>query len=63
MTIATAEVMADYYRFKQVLINLLSNAVKYNRVGGSITYVLVSRPKLGAGGWRSRTRATASRPS
>jgi signal transduction histidine kinase len=34
---STAEVMADYYRFKQVLINLLSNAVKYNRVGGSIT--------------------------
>jgi signal transduction histidine kinase len=33
----TAEVMADYYRLKQVLINLLSNAVKYNRVDGSIS--------------------------
>jgi signal transduction histidine kinase len=34
---STARVMADYYRFKQVLINLLSNAVKFNRVGGRIT--------------------------
>jgi signal transduction histidine kinase len=30
-------VMADYHRFKQVLINLMSNAVKYNRDGGRIT--------------------------
>jgi signal transduction histidine kinase len=30
-------VMADYYRFKQVLINLMSNAVKYNTDGGRIT--------------------------
>ena len=29
--------LADYHRFKQVLINLLSNAVKYNRDGGRIT--------------------------
>jgi signal transduction histidine kinase len=29
-------VLADYHRFKQVLINLLSNAVKYNQAGGSI---------------------------
>ena len=34
---STATVLADYYRFKQVLINLLSNAVKFNRVGGRIT--------------------------
>jgi signal transduction histidine kinase len=33
---ATGTVMADYHRFKQVLINLMSNAVKFNRVGGSI---------------------------
>lgn len=30
-------VMADYHRFKQVLINIMSNAVKYNRDGGRIT--------------------------
>jgi signal transduction histidine kinase len=30
-------VMADYHRFKQVLINLMSNAVKFNREGGRIT--------------------------
>ncbi len=30
-------VMADYHRFKQVLINLMSNAVKFNREGGLIT--------------------------
>jgi signal transduction histidine kinase len=30
-------VLADYHRFKQVLINLMSNAVKYNRDSGSIT--------------------------
>jgi signal transduction histidine kinase len=30
-------VMADYHRFKQVLINLMSNAVKFNRDGGRIT--------------------------
>ena len=30
-------VMADYHRFKQVMINLMSNAVKYNRDGGRIT--------------------------
>ena len=41
--------MADYYRFKQVLINLLSNAVKYNRVGGSIT---ISCEPSEAGRWR-----------
>ena len=29
-------VMADYHRFKQVLINLVSNAVKYNREGGTV---------------------------
>jgi signal transduction histidine kinase len=34
---STSSVLADYYRFKQVLINLLSNAVKFNRVGGRIT--------------------------
>ena len=31
---AREAVLADYHRFKQVLINLLSNAVKYNQVGG-----------------------------
>jgi signal transduction histidine kinase len=30
-------VIADYHRFKQVLINLMSNAVKYNVEGGRIT--------------------------
>jgi signal transduction histidine kinase len=30
-------VMADYHRFKQVLINIMSNAVKFNRDGGRIT--------------------------
>ena len=45
----TAEVMADYYRLKQVLINLLSNAVKYNRVGGRIT--ICCEPSE-AGRWR-----------
>ena len=29
-------VMADYTRFKQVLLNLLSNAIKYNRKDGEI---------------------------
>ena len=46
---ATAEVIADSYRFKQVLIDLLSNAVKYNRVGGSI---FISCEPSEAGGWR-----------
>ena len=46
---ATAEVIADYYRLKQVLINLLSNAVKYNRVGGSIS---ISCEPSEAGRWR-----------
>ena len=46
---SAAEVMADYYRFKQVLINLLSNAVKYNRLGGSIT---VTCEPSEAGRWR-----------
>ena len=31
-------VLADYHRFKQVLINLMSNAVKYNRDGGFIDF-------------------------
>ena len=31
-------IVADHFRFKQVLINLLSNAIKYNRAGGSVTY-------------------------
>jgi len=30
-------VLADYTRFKQVMLNLLSNAVKYNRRNGRIT--------------------------
>jgi signal transduction histidine kinase len=29
-------VIADYHRFKQVLINLLSNAIKYNREHGQV---------------------------
>ena len=29
-------ILADFTRFKQVLLNLLSNAVKYNRQGGEI---------------------------
>ena len=29
-------VLADWQRFKQVLLNVLSNAVKYNRPGGSV---------------------------
>lgn len=37
VSVADAEVIADYGRLKQVLLNLLSNAVKYNRVGGSIS--------------------------
>ena len=43
-------VMADYHRFKQVLINLMSNAVKYNRDGGRITdFVRSSRAGRGGG--------------
>ena len=30
-------IVADYTRFKQIILNLLSNAVKYNRDNGSIT--------------------------
>jgi len=30
-------IVADYTRFKQVIINLLSNAIKYNRDSGSVT--------------------------
>lgn len=37
VSVADAEVIADYGRLKQILLNLLSNAVKYNRVGGSIS--------------------------
>jgi signal transduction histidine kinase len=32
-----AVVLADYHRFKQILINLGSNAVKYNREGGRVS--------------------------
>jgi signal transduction histidine kinase len=32
-----AVVLADYHRFKQILINLGSNAVKYNRDGGRVS--------------------------
>lgn len=41
-------VLADYTRFKQVILNLLSNAVKYNRDGGSITIngEIVSKNRL-----------------
>ncbi len=34
----TVWVLADYHRFKQVLINLMSNAVKYNRDSGFINF-------------------------
>jgi len=37
VSVADADVIADYGRLKQILLNLLSNAVKYNRVGGSIS--------------------------
>jgi signal transduction histidine kinase len=30
-------IVADRFRFKQVLINLISNAIKYNQLGGSVT--------------------------
>ncbi len=30
-------ILADYSRFKQVLLNLISNAIKYNKEGGLIT--------------------------
>lgn len=33
----THTIIADYTRFKQIILNLLSNAVKYNRDSGSIT--------------------------
>ena len=36
-------VIADYHRFKQVLINLLSNAVKYNRDRGQISITCQTR--------------------
>ena len=29
-------ILADYFRFKQILLNLLSNAIKYNRDGGAV---------------------------
>ncbi|MDT8451461.1 MAG: MASE3 domain-containing protein [Gammaproteobacteria bacterium] len=29
-------IIADYLRFKQVLLNLLSNAIKYNKTGGQV---------------------------
>src|SRR6185503_11459425 len=37
-------VLADRYRFQQVLLNLLSNAVKYNRRGGAIDLDCEERP-------------------
>lgn len=40
---STIRVMADYHRFKQVLINLMSNAVKYNREAGYIDVSCGSR--------------------
>ena len=36
-TVKTLRVLADYTRFKQVLLNFMSNAVKYNRENGSLT--------------------------
>ena len=49
-TISGAEhvIMADYTRFKQVLLNLLSNAVKYNRDHGevSINYETIGQDHL-----------------
>ncbi len=43
---ATGTVIADYDRFKQVLINLMSNAVKFNSEGGSIV-VTCKRAEVG----------------
>lgn len=36
-TVKIPRVLADYTRFKQVLLNFMSNAVKYNRENGSLT--------------------------
>lgn len=40
------KILADPYRFKQVLLNLLSNAIKYNREGGLVV-VSATVPKSG----------------
>ncbi len=53
-------VMADYHRFKQVLINLMSNAVKYNREGGRIT-ISCGRGRRGGGEGRRRRTEGADR--
>ena len=34
---ASHNILADYIRFKQVLLNFLSNAIKYNNVNGTVT--------------------------
>ena len=37
-------IMADSFRFKQVMINLLSNAIKYNKDGGTVTFGCNDQP-------------------
>jgi PAS domain S-box-containing protein len=46
---ASAKMIADRLRLKEVLVNLLSNAVKYNKESGEIT---VSCEKREGGRWR-----------
>ena len=44
LSTATAHVLADQQRLKQVLLNLLSNAIKYNQLGGRVHVSWEARP-------------------
>jgi len=37
-------ILADRFRFKQIILNLLSNAIKYNNEGGSVTFGCQDKP-------------------
>ena len=39
-----AGILADRFRFKQVILNLFSNAIKYNNEGGSVTFGCQDKP-------------------
>jgi len=39
-----AGILADRFRFKQVILNLFSNAIKYNNEGGSVTFGYQDKP-------------------